>query len=128
MRRDPRRHRLAPEKALSTPIPAEKLKDEVHYWAHRLGAEPGQINLVRLSRKWASCSPRGRVTFDKSLLSQPEEFRREVIIHELIHLKVPNHGALFSALLKTHMAGEGNIVGSNERVRNVPPKRVGGSV
>jgi predicted metal-dependent hydrolase len=27
-----------------------------------------------------------------------------VIIHELLHLRVPNHGPLFSALLRTHLA------------------------
>jgi predicted metal-dependent hydrolase len=34
----------------------------------------------------------GRVTFANDLLCQPEEFWREVIVHELLHIKVPNHG------------------------------------
>ena len=108
MRRDARRHTLAAENPLAVPIAAEMFKGEVRYWAHRLEVEPAEIHLVGLSRKWASCSPRGRVTFDTSLLCQPEEFRREVIIHELLHLKVPNHGPLFSALLRTHVAAGSN--------------------
>jgi metallopeptidase YgjP-like protein len=44
----------------------------------------------------------GRVTFDVDLLAQPESFRREVIVHELLHLRVPNHGPLFRALLQTY--------------------------
>jgi predicted metal-dependent hydrolase len=28
----------------------------------------------------------------------------EVIVHELLHLKVPNHGKVFRALLKAHLA------------------------
>jgi predicted metal-dependent hydrolase len=28
----------------------------------------------------------------------------EIVIHELLHLKVPNHGKLFKALLKAYMA------------------------
>lgn len=67
-----------------------------------------EIHLIGMSRKWASCSTRGRVTFDPALLCQPEAFRREVIIHELLHLKVPNHGPLFSALLRTHLARASN--------------------
>jgi predicted metal-dependent hydrolase len=56
-----------------------------------------------MRRKWASCSPRGRVTFNSELLGQPEELRREAIVHELLHLKVPNHGSLFRALLSSYL-------------------------
>ena len=86
-------------------ITPEAFKTEVRFWADRLAVTPSEIHLVAMRRKWASCSPRGRVTFDATLLSQAEGFRREVVIHELLHLKVPNHGPLFSALLRTHLAG-----------------------
>jgi predicted metal-dependent hydrolase len=106
MKRNARRHTLTAVETLSDPISAEVFKAEVQSWARRLDVEPGAIHLVDMSRKWASCSPRGRVTFDRSLLYQPEQFRREVIIHELLHLKVPNHGRLFSALLQTHLSAD----------------------
>jgi len=32
-------------------------------------------------------------------LAQPYPFRKECIIHELLHLKLPNHAKLFKALL-----------------------------
>jgi predicted metal-dependent hydrolase len=91
------------EEPLSDPIEAEAFKSEVRSWAGRLEVEPSEIHLVGMRHKWASCSPLGRVTFDIALLSQPEAFRREVIIHELLHLKLPNHGRLFKALLRAHM-------------------------
>jgi predicted metal-dependent hydrolase len=47
-----------------------------------------------------SYSTSGRVTFDADLLGQAATSRRTVIVHELLHLKVPNHGTLFQALLK----------------------------
>ena len=50
-------------------------------------------------------APAGRLTFNTELLSQGADFRAEVIAHELLHLKVPNHGPLFRALLKAHLAG-----------------------
>jgi hypothetical protein len=31
---------------------------------------------------------------------QPADFRREVIVHELLYLKLPDRGKPFSALLK----------------------------
>ncbi len=104
MRRDVRRHTLAPSTVLADPIPREEFKVEVETWARRLEVEPVEIHITAMRRKWASCSTRGRVTFASDLLVQPAEFRREVIVHELLHLKVPNHGPLFRALLSAHLA------------------------
>jgi hypothetical protein len=42
-------------------------------------------------------------TFATDLLAQPTPFQREVIVHQLLHLKVPNHGPLFRALLSAHL-------------------------
>jgi len=56
-----------------------------------------------MRRKWASCSRKGRLTFDAALLHLDREFGEYVIVHELIHLKVPNHGPVFSALLGAYL-------------------------
>jgi len=84
-------------------VSIEVFKSEVRAWAERLGVQPREIRVRPMKRKWASCSYNGRLTFDVELLSQPAKFRAEVIIHELLHLKVPNHGALFRALLKAYI-------------------------
>jgi predicted metal-dependent hydrolase len=88
---------------LEEAVPLDLFKAEVQAWARRLDVTPREIRLRPMKRKWASCSSRGRLTFDTGLLNQPPEFRREVIVHELLHLKVPNHGKLFKALLKTYL-------------------------
>ena len=103
MRKDARRHSFARPEPLDEPVPADLFKAEVSAWAERLEVEPGEVHITAMTRKWASCSTRGRVTFDTELLAMPEPFRREVIVHELLHLKVPNHGPLFRALLETHL-------------------------
>lgn len=84
-------------------VPRDLFRAEVEAWARRLGVKPREIHIRPLKRKWASCSSRGRLTFDTDLLRQPADFRREVIVHELLHLKVPNHGRLFKALLKAYL-------------------------
>lgn len=89
---------------LEESVPAELFKAEVRAWARRIGVEPREIHIRPMKRKWASCSSKGRLTFDSELLRQPARFRSEVIVHELLHLKVPNHGRLFRALLKAHLA------------------------
>lgn len=113
MRKDVRSHSVGRPAASEKPIPAERFKAEVRAWAGRLDVQPADIHIARMKRKWASCSTRGRLTFNVELLELHEEFRREVIVHELLHLKVPNHGPLFQALLKAYLspAPSGNGIG-----------------
>ena len=91
---------------LEEAVPADLFRAEVRAWAQRIGVEPKEIRLRAMSRKWASCSSNGRITFDTGLLRQPAAFRREVIVHELLHLKVPNHGPLFRSLLRAYLADD----------------------
>jgi predicted metal-dependent hydrolase len=84
--------------ALEDLVPVSLFKAEVATWARRIGVAPREIRLRPMKSKWASCSTRGRLTFDTALLRQPAQFRAKAIVHELLHLKVPNHGRLFKAL------------------------------
>ena len=97
--------RAAEVRPLEETVPAELLKSEVEAWARRIGVEPREVRVRAMSRKWASCSSGGRLTFNEGLLREPATFRAEVIVHELLHLKVPNHGRVFKALLKAYLAG-----------------------
>jgi predicted metal-dependent hydrolase len=86
-------------------ISRDSLKEEVQSWAERIGVRAKEIHIRPMKRKWASCSTTGRFSFNDELLSEPANFRKEVIVHELLHLKVPNHGKLFKALLKAYVGG-----------------------
>ncbi|HOV78773.1 MAG TPA: M48 family metallopeptidase [Bacillota bacterium] len=88
---------------LGDAVPEAVFRAEVSAWAGRIGVEPKQVHLRAMKRKWASCSSKGRLTFDQALLCQPAAFRAEVIVHELLHLKIPNHGPLFKAALKGYL-------------------------
>ncbi len=89
---------------LEETVPAEVFKAEVSSWAKKIGVEPKEIHVRPMKKKWASCSSKGRITFNTDLLKEPASFRREVIVHELLHLKVPNHGKVFKSLLKAYLA------------------------
>jgi len=82
---------------------ADELKAAVDVWIAKIKARPRQIRIQRMKRKWASCSNNGRVTFNSELLRQPYRFQEFVIVHELLHLKVPNHGKLFKSLLAAYV-------------------------
>ena len=89
---------------LEETVPTEIFKSEVNTWAKKIGVEPKEVHLRPMKRKWASCSSKGRLTFNKDLLGEPAPFRREVIAHELLHLKIPNHGKVFKSLLRAYLA------------------------
>jgi predicted metal-dependent hydrolase len=88
---------------LEEAVPAAVMRSEIEAWARRIGVQPREVHIRGMKRKWASCSSTGRVTFDTGLLLQPAAFRAEVVVHELLHLKVPNHGRLFTALMRAHL-------------------------
>lgn len=81
----------------------DDFKAEVGRWSDEIGVEIAEVHVRPMKHKWGSCSTNGRLTFDTGLLAAPEEFRKEVIVHEILHLKVPNHGKVFRALLKAYL-------------------------
>jgi hypothetical protein len=78
-----------------------EFKLEVQFWAAKLRVRPRRIEIRRMTRKWASCSPGGRICFSKDVIPAARKFRAYVILHELLHLRYPNHGKLFRRLLST---------------------------
>lgn len=74
-------------------------KLRVRKWAGRIGKQPKEIHVRTMKRKWASCSTTGRVTFSTDLLYADTQWQEYVIVHELLHLQIPNHGKLFKAML-----------------------------
>ncbi len=97
--------RNSPWQPLEQAIPADLFRAEVRFWAERIGVQPKGITLRTMKRKWGSCSSKGYLTFNTDLLSQPAALRREVIVEELLHLKLPNHGRLFRALKSAYLQG-----------------------
>lgn len=83
-------------------ITPEVFKQDVLTWAKGIGVEPKEIHLRKMKRKWASCSSKGRLTFDVSLLEESKETRLKTTLHELLHLKYPNHGRMFNLLFNTY--------------------------
>lgn len=94
---------------LEEAVPKDVLRAEVQAWAKRLRVHPKEIHIRPMKRKWGSCSTTGRVTFDVGLLRQPAEFRRRVIVEELLHLRVPSHGKLFKSLLRAYLSKSSNM-------------------
>lgn len=82
-----------------------RFRARIEVWMQRLKVRPTQIRIQRMTRKWASCSMAGRLSFSADLPAQPRRFQDYVIVHELLHLRLPNHGKLFQSLLRAHVPG-----------------------
>ncbi len=81
----------------------EQLARRVSDWAARLEVRVRTVTVRKMQRKWASCSTAGSLTFDESLLSKPHDLQDYVIVHELLHLTVPNHGKLWKSLMRAYL-------------------------
>src|SRR5512139_1484974 len=88
---------------LEEAVPRDVFQAEVAAWAKRMRVHPKVIQVRPMKRKWGSCSTAGRVTFDTALLRQHAEFRKRVIVEELLHLRIPSHSTLFKAMLAAYL-------------------------
>jgi predicted metal-dependent hydrolase len=80
-----------------------RLRQLVDAWASKLEVTPRLVRAQRMTRKWGSCSARGTITLASDLVEQDWRFQDFVVAHELLHLRVPNHGRLFKALMSAHL-------------------------
>lgn len=74
---------------------SEWLKNRVRLYLHRTGTEPSGIQVRDLGFRWGSCGKKGLLFFNWRLLQLPVRLLDYVIVHELVHLKVPHHTAEF---------------------------------
>jgi len=78
-------------------------KERVAHWAELLKVGTHVVVLRPMRSKWASCSTSGRLTFNSELLTLDRELWDYVIVHELLHFFVPNHGRLWKSLMTAYL-------------------------
>src|SRR3972149_2727655 len=83
--------------------PQAALRARAQFWVERVHARPQGVRIQAMTRKWGSCSTRGVVTLSSALGKEPRARQDVVIVHELLHLKVRNHGRVFKALMSAHL-------------------------
>ncbi len=81
----------------------DAVRERVEHWARVLNVPMPRVRVRQMTRKWGSCSISGIITLSDDLADQDTGFQDLVIAHELLHLRVPNHGKLFKALLSAHV-------------------------
>jgi hypothetical protein len=67
------------------------------------GADDVWLGIRPMRNKWASCSTNGHLNFNEELLGFEPSVQDYVIVHELLHFFVPNHGRLWKSLMRAHL-------------------------
>lgn len=88
----------------------DEFKMRVHEWAEKLDIEIKTVSVRLMSNKWASYTQRNDLLiFNSELLDLDKAIGDYVIVHELLHFRVPNHGKLWKSLMKAHLGDYSKI-------------------
>jgi len=81
----------------------EAVPELITKWEPRLGVEVTGYFLQRMKTKWGSCNHRARnIRLNTELVKKPADLLEYVVVHEMLHLIEPTHGARFLALISEH--------------------------
>lgn len=98
----------------------EAFKSRVREWGDKLNVPVRTIAVRPMRNKWASCSTLGNLNFNTELLALDKKLGEYVIVHELLHLSIPNHGRLWKSLMRAHL---GDYEMRDARLRKIVAKR-----
>lgn len=80
-----------------------EFKKQVRVIAERMDIEIKSLAVRPMTNKWASCSTDGNLNFNKQLLELDKELGNYVIVHELLHFNIPNHGKLWKSFMTAYL-------------------------
>lgn len=76
------------------------LPQRLRLFAERYGFRYGRVTVKHNSSNWGSCSARGNINLNLNLIRLSEPLCDYVLLHELCHLRHPDHGPAFHDLLE----------------------------
>lgn len=71
------------------------LLDRLNFWAGQIGVCPQRLSLRDQKTRWGSCSSRGSISLNWRLIMAPPAVTDYLVIHELCHLRHPNHSPAY---------------------------------
>ena len=81
----------------------DEFKKEVKCFADKIDIKVKSLKFRPMKNKWASCSTKGNLNFNLDLLKMDKSAGKYVIVHELLHFRVPNHGGLWKSLMRAYL-------------------------
>jgi predicted metal-dependent hydrolase len=75
----------------------------IRKWEQPLSVHVNGYYLRRMKTRWGTCNYRTKhIRLNTELVTKPSHLLEYVLVHEMVHLIVPNHGARFVALMNEH--------------------------
>jgi len=93
-----------------------EFKKQVREIAEKMDIKIKSLAIRPMKNKWASCSTDGNLNFNKQLLNLNKELGDYVIVHELLHIKIPNHGKLWKSLMTAYL---GDYEKTEQKLRQI---------
>jgi|AntRauTorckE6833_2_1112554.scaffolds.fasta_scaffold00097_23 predicted metal-dependent hydrolase len=75
-------------------------KELVKYWSQKMEVDYTRVSIRNQSTRWGSCSTSGTLSFNWRIILLPAELQTYLAIHELAHVRHPNHSKKFWQLVK----------------------------
>ncbi len=79
------------------------LTERTRFWAEKMGVSYGRITIRQQVTRWGSCSAKGNLNFNWTLILVPEDLLDYVVVHELAHRIEMNHSERFWKLVKAQL-------------------------
>ncbi|HEY8548774.1 MAG TPA: SprT family zinc-dependent metalloprotease [Vicinamibacterales bacterium] len=76
-----------------------ELPARLHALANAFGLEVAAVSIRNQRSRWGSCATSGRISLNWRLVQTPDDVRDYVLVHELMHLRQPNHSRRFWQLV-----------------------------
>ncbi|MGI6479391.1 MAG: M48 family metallopeptidase [Salinivirgaceae bacterium] len=72
-----------------------KIKERIKVHKDKFSIKPTSVKVLDLQNRWASCTPKNGLNFHWKCVMAPVKVLDYIIMHEMVHLKYPNHSADF---------------------------------
>ena len=77
------------------------LEQRITRFAPYLGVQPKELQIRELKNRWGSCTGSENLIFNWRLIMAPISVIDYIVIHELTHLKEPNHSEQFWLIIES---------------------------
>ena len=77
-----------------------KIKERVKKYQEQIGEMPNAIKVKKQKKRWGSCSSKRNLNFNWKLIMALMSVIDYLVVHELAHLKYPNHSKEFWQLVE----------------------------
>jgi len=88
-------YEATPEPYIDRKKAGQVLVSRIEQIAAKHGYTYNRVTIRNQKTRWGSCSEKNNISLNMKLVLLPDELRDFIILHELVHTKIKNHGDQF---------------------------------